>query len=205
MERARSISRPSGVRTLHCTRIARARTTALAAATLTGLTLALAACAAAPTRTYAPAPAHATNVAHQTGHQAPPAPSGETIPAGSTAVTLALHPDMNVHVKPPSPVTVTDPAEVSKLAALINGLPAFPAGAYSCPPDGGAALVLTFSGGKGGRSLAVATVSLEGCEGVGLVTGGKQQPGLGAPDGGRQVAAQAMKVAGLSWDLLDPA
>lgn len=172
---------------------------------LTGLTPALAACAAEPTQAHPTAPAHATNVAHQIERQAPSPPSGETVPAASTAVTLALHPDMNVHVKPPNPVTVTDPAKVSKLAALINGLPAFPAGAYSCPFDGGAALVLTFSGGKGRPSLAVATVSLEGCEGVGLVTGGKRQPGAGVPDGGRQVAAQAMKAAGLNWDLLDPA
>jgi hypothetical protein len=130
---------------------------------------------------------------------------GASIPAGASAVTLALHPDVNVHVKPPNPVTVTGPAKVGKLAALINGLPAFPAGAYSCPFDGGAALVLTFSAGQGGPELAVATVSLEGCEGVGLVTGGKHQPGLGAVDGGRQVAARALKVAGLNWDRLDPA
>jgi hypothetical protein len=37
------------------------------------------------------------------------------------------------------------------------------------------------------------------------ITGGKRPPGLGAPDGGRRVAAQTMKVAGLSWNLLDPA
>jgi hypothetical protein len=178
------------------------------------VTLALAACAAAPAPTHAPTPAQATNVTQQTGPPAPAAKSSNgqraardaaAIPAGASAVTLALHPDVNVHVKLPSPVTVTDPAKVRRLAALINGLPAFPAGAYSCPFDGGAALVLTFSAGRGGAELAVATVSLEGCEGVGLVAGGKPQPGLGAVDGGRQVAARALKAAGLNWDLLDAA
>lgn len=128
-------------------------------------------------------------------------PPSETIPAGTALVTFTLHPDMNVHRKPPQPVTVTSQAEIRQLAALINGLPAFPAGMYSCPTDGGASLVLTFRAGKAGPVLAVATIDLEGCEGVGLVIGGRQQPGLGTPDGGRPVAARAVKIAGLTWNL----
>jgi hypothetical protein len=116
-------------------------------------------------------------------------------------VSVARDPDMNVHVKPPATVTVTDQAKVRGLAALVNGLPPFPPGAYSCPADGGARLVLTFGAGRGRAPGAVATVSLEGCEGVGLVIGGAQRPGLGHVDGGRQVAGQALKVAGLSWNL----
>jgi hypothetical protein len=133
----------------------------------------------------------------------------ETLPAGISAVTLTLRPDMNVHNIPPKPVTVTDAAKVRELIALINGLPTFPAGSYSCPEDGGARLVLTFSAHVGATvgatasapATATATVSLEGCEGVDLVIGGAQQPGLGSPDGGRQVAGQALKIAGLSWNL----
>lgn len=131
----------------------------------------------------------------------PERPPGETIPAGTALVTLTLHPDVNVHRKPPQPVAVTSQAEIRQLAALVNGLPAFPAGMYSCPMDGGASLVLTFRAGQAGPVLAVATIDLEGCEGVGLVIGGRQQPGLGTPDGGRQVAARAVKLAGLTWNL----
>jgi hypothetical protein len=61
--------------------------------------------------------------------------------------------------------------------------------------------VLTFRVGPAGPATAVAAVALEGCEGVGLVIGGRQQPGLGAVDGGRQVTAQALKLAGLNWNL----
>jgi hypothetical protein len=126
---------------------------------------------------------------------------GETIPAGATAATITLDPDANVHVAPPKPVTVTDPAKVRKLIALVNGLPPFPAGTYNCPSDGGARLVLTFRAGQGDPAVAVAAVALEGCQGVGLTVGGRQQPDLGAVDGGRQVAAQALKLAGLNWSL----
>lgn len=131
----------------------------------------------------------------------PPRTPSETLPAGVSAVTLTLGPDMNVHNSPPKPVTVTDAAKVRELVALINGLPTFPAGSYSCPEDGGARLVLTFSAHAGAPASAAATVSLEGCEGVDLVIGGARQPGLGSPDGGRQVAAQALKIVGLSWNL----
>jgi hypothetical protein len=108
---------------------------------------------------------------------------------------------MNVHAKPPKPVTVTEPAEVRELVALVNGLPPFPAGTYNCPFDGGAQLVLTFRTGPGSPAIAVATVALEGCEGVDLTIRGRDQPGLGSPDGGRPEAIQALKVAGLNWSL----
>jgi hypothetical protein len=128
------------------------------------------------------------------------APS-EAIPAGATAVTVALDPDANSHVRLPKPVTVTGPAKVRGLVALVNGLPRFPAGTYNCPFDGGARLVLTFRPGPGSPASAVATVALEGCEGVDLTIRGRDQPGLGSPDGGRPEATQALKIAGLNWSL----
>jgi hypothetical protein len=126
---------------------------------------------------------------------------GEAIPAGATAVTLALTPDVNVHVKPPRPATVTDPVKVRQLTALIGGLPVFPRGTYNCPFNGAARLVLTFSAGAGGQVLAVATVSLEGCQGVDVTVRGRQQTELGSPGGGRGNAARALKLAGLRWEL----
>jgi hypothetical protein len=127
---------------------------------------------------------------------------GETIPARATTVTLALKPGANAHVNLPHPDTVTDPAKIRQLTALINRLPAFPAGVYSCPLDNGASLVLTFGVGRGRPALAVATVKLEGCEGVDLTVSGVSWPALGPLDGGRQTAAQALKIAGLNrWSL----
>jgi lipoprotein-anchoring transpeptidase ErfK/SrfK len=126
---------------------------------------------------------------------------GETIPARATTVTLTLKPDVNAHVKPPHPDTVTNPVKIRQLTALINGLPAFPAGIYSCPFDGGGQLVLTFRAAAAGTALAVATINLEGCEGVNLTVAGRQQSAVGKLDGGRPTATQALKIAGLNWKL----
>jgi len=126
---------------------------------------------------------------------------GETIPTEATAVTLSLTPGMDTHNKAPAPVTVTDQATVRKLTALVDGLPLFPEGTYSCPMDDGSSLALTFRAGRGGPALAVATVNLAGCEGVNLTIGGQRQPGLGPVAGGRSTAAQALKTAGLNWNL----
>lgn len=120
---------------------------------------------------------------------------GERIPTGVTAVVLSATPGANLNVK--LPATVTDQAAVRKLTALIDGLPRFPEGAYSCPNDNGASLVLTFLAGRGGSVLAVATVRLAGCEGVNLTISGQQQPGLGPVAGGRATAGQALQIAGL--------
>jgi hypothetical protein len=124
---------------------------------------------------------------------------GEMIPAGVTAVALSLSAGTNAHAKPPA--TVTDQGTVRKLTALVDGLPRFPDGSYSCPMDNGASLVLTFRAGRSGPVLAVATVKLAGCEGVNLTVGGEQQPGLGPVGGGRSTAAKALKIAGLHWSV----
>jgi hypothetical protein len=126
---------------------------------------------------------------------------GEKIPSGATAATITLDPDINVHVKPPKPVTITNPAEIRRLAALIDGLPPFPLGRYACPFNGNARLVLAFRAAPGGPVRAAATIELEGCEGVDLTIGGVPQPTRGVPDGGRKDAAQALKIAGLNWSL----
>ena len=124
---------------------------------------------------------------------------GERIPAGATAVTLSLTRGATVNAKPPA--TVTGQATVRKLTALIDGLPLFPAGAYSCPNDNGASLVLTFRAGRGGPVLAVATVKLAGCEEVDLTIGGQQQPTLGPVAGGQATAVKAVAIAGLNWSV----
>jgi lipoprotein-anchoring transpeptidase ErfK/SrfK len=197
-----------------------------AVAALSGIAvLALAACGTAPasqpfaktaaTQTAQPRPSGPAGPASTSNVSANMVPTGtaatkkvparersETIPAGATTVTLVLKPDANTHASPPKPDKVTDPAKIRQLTALINRLPAFPAGVYSCPFDGGAQLVLTFGVGQGRPALAVATVKLEGCEGTDLTISGVSWPALGPLDGGRQTAAQALKIAGLNhWSL----
>ena len=86
-------------------------------------------------------------------------------------------------------MTITDPAKVRALTALINGLTLFPPGAPDCPADFGGNLVLTFRAGPRTPALAVATVDLSGCDGVDLTIDGKSQPTLAGPgtDSGPQI------------------
>lgn len=67
--------------------------------------------------------------------------------------------------------------------------------------DGGALLTLSFSATPGGRARTVATVSLEGCQAVRMTVNGRQQHARGGPDGGRAVAAKALKIGGVPWNL----
>jgi hypothetical protein len=128
----------------------------------------------------------------------PARPSSEQVPAAARAVTIST--DLGRKeggTVPPKPVTITDPAKVRALTALINGLALFPPGSYSCPADFGGDLVLTFRAGPRTPALAVATVDFGGCDGVDLTVGGRSQPALAGP--GTDTGPQILKTAGLPW------
>jgi hypothetical protein len=127
--------------------------------------------------------------------------ASERIPADASVVTIAHTMDMNTRTPAPKPVTITNPATVRRVAALINALPVSLPGTFHCPMDGGAALVLTFRAKAGGQALAVAHLATEGCQQVGLTIAGKPQPGLGQVGAGDSVATRVLHIAGLSWTL----
>jgi hypothetical protein len=139
--------------------------------------------------------------------------AGEMVPAAATAVTLSVIPDGNLTRKPPLPETVTSPAAVRRIVAMINSLPVYPPGWRECGPDGGlAALVLTFLAAPQGRVLATAVVDLEGCEPVGFAAGAVKDtaelpsvrggfPALGMPYRGHAFAVAVLKTAGSTWNL----
>jgi hypothetical protein len=130
----------------------------------------------------------------------PARPASEKVPAAAKAVTISIDPGLNQGGrKPQKPVTITDPAKVRALTALINGLTLFPPGAPACPADFGGNLVLTFRAGPRTPALAVATVDLSGCDGVDLTIGGKPQPTLAGP--GTDSGPQILRLAGLSWKI----
>ncbi len=130
----------------------------------------------------------------------PARPASEKVPAAAKAVTISIDPGLNQGGrKPQQPVTISDPAKVRALTALINGLTLFPPGAPDCPADFGGNLVLTFRAGPRTPALAVATVDLSGCDGVDLTIGGKPQPALAGP--GTDSGPQILRLAGLSWKI----
>jgi hypothetical protein len=142
--------------------------------------------------------------------------ASEMVPAAATAVTLSVIPDGNLNRKPPQPETITSPAAVRRITAMVNSLPVFPPGPSECGgPDGSgaAALVLLFLAAPKGRVLATAMVELEGCEPVIFAPGATKitddtqtwsAPGvamLGVPLHGNALAATVLKTAGSNWNL----
>jgi hypothetical protein len=126
----------------------------------------------------------------------PGVPAGEKVPAAAKAVTLSMNPGMNRAAKPPEPVTITSPAKVGELRALINSLPLTQPGDFNCPIELGDSLKLTFRAHPGGAALAVATEILSGCGGMDLTIGGKSEPELAGASGTR-----ILGIAGLHWKI----
>jgi hypothetical protein len=127
----------------------------------------------------------------------PARPAGEKVPPAAKAVTISEDLGGNQgSAKPPKPVTITSPAKVRALVALIDGLPLTPPGVFSCPAGFGDSLTLTFRAGPRTPALAVATAELSGCQEVDFTLGGKPQPTLGAASG-----PQILKIAGLPWKI----
>jgi len=130
----------------------------------------------------------------------PPRPATEWVPAATRAVTITQLPSLNPHAKrPPAPVTITDPAVVRRLAALVDGLGLSTIGpGASCPAAFGGGIRLTFLARAGGAPLAVAQGPAP-CGTVQLSVGGKRQPALQLTD---SFIPQVLKLAGLHWKVL---
>jgi len=127
----------------------------------------------------------------------PVVPASEKVPAAAKAVTISMSLGLNQRgKKPPKPVTITNPARVSELKALINSLPLTQPGTFHCPVELGDNIVLTFRARPAGPALAVATDILSGCGGIDLTIGGKSQPELAGASGTR-----ILGIAGLHWKI----
>jgi len=127
--------------------------------------------------------------------------AAERIPAAARVVTIVGLPAVsNGPVRPVGhfygPVTVTDPATVTKIAAVVNGLPLMPPGVFNCPFSNGQGVRLTFRASVHGPVLAEVTGEMNGCGTVAMVIGGKQMPAL---SGGGQLAQRVLKLAGIHW------
>jgi hypothetical protein len=141
----------------------------------------------------------------------PARPASEKVPAAATAVTLSVISDP--HQKPPQSQTITRPAAVRRITALVNALPVFPPGPRECGSGTGADLVLTFRAAPQGRVLATALVNGSGCQPVIFAAGATTITSdtrtwnatgvitLGVPYQGHPLALSVLKAAGLRWNL----
>jgi len=96
--------------------------------------------------------------------------------------------------------TVTDPATVARIAAVVNGLTRFPGGAFSCPAESGGQMRLTFFTRPGGPVVARLAAQYDGCGVVSVRINGRDMPGLSEyPRSGPPLQQQVLAIAGASW------
>ena len=133
----------------------------------------------------------------------PARPAAERIPAGVTRITVT--PVFGFNRNPRAKrldhaFTVTDPAKVAGIVALVNGLTRFPAGSFSCPADFGGQMRLTFGMRPGGPVAARLTADYGGCGVVSVRIGGRAMPALSEyPQSGPRLPQQVLAIAGVSW------
>jgi hypothetical protein len=128
-----------------------------------------------------------------------PRPARSLIPPTARAVTIAeLYNGSPTAKRLPAPVTITDPATVRNLAALIDGLPLSTTPADTpCPFSLRPFLSLTFRARPGGPVLALAQTDQQ-CYSVALTVLGDQQPALANE---ATLDGQILKLAALPWKL----
>jgi hypothetical protein len=123
--------------------------------------------------------------------------AAERIPAAARLVTITPLSGYTPPASTDHQVTITDPTELARIAAVVNGLPSQPPVAWmECGPETGVGMQLTFRATATGPVLAVVTAHQELCPVVSLVIGGKTMPLL---DGAETLFQRVMAIAGFHW------
>jgi hypothetical protein len=133
----------------------------------------------------------------------PARPAAERIPPDARVLTVTpafgLQADKSLERLDPA-FTVTDPAKVAGIAAVIDGLTLFPPGAYSCPADFGAAMRLTFRASTDGPVLARLGAEYNGCGIVSISVRGRSMPALSDyTKSGQRLQQRVLAIAGVRW------
>jgi hypothetical protein len=104
--------------------------------------------------------------------------------------------------------TITDPAKVARIAAIINGLDPFPRGELSCTRDNGAAMRLTFRAYPGGPAVATMLAMYTGCRGIAKPDAPNMPFLSDYTRSGQQVQQLVLAIGGVRWpytpDVLPP-
>jgi hypothetical protein len=133
----------------------------------------------------------------------PARPAAERIPADARVVTITpvfgLQAVKRFERLDPA-VTVTNPAKVTAIAAVIDELTLFPPGTFSCPADFGAYMTLTFRTSRDGPAVARLTAAYGACRTVSVSIGGRSMPTLSDYTGtGQQLQQRVLAIAGARW------
>lgn len=130
----------------------------------------------------------------------PSRPPRDLVPDAARVVTVTELASANPRAKrPPPPVTITDPAVVGRLAALVDSLPVSPLNneVVSCPAALGGGLQLAFRTRAGGPVVALVRTD-QPCGMVDFTATGQQPLGLENNPG---VDRQILAIASLPWKL----
>jgi hypothetical protein len=107
--------------------------------------------------------------------------------------------------EPDNAFTITDPATVAEIAAVIDGLRELPDGTYSCPAGAGPAMMLTsmqltFRTAAGGPVVATVGADYVGCQFAWVTTGAQTVWPLDEnTSSGQPVQQQVLAIAGVRW------
>lgn len=123
-----------------------------------------------------------------------PRPAAERVPNGARRLVVTVTRSGRIIQ---GPLTITSPAAVRRVVALLNALPAAQPGVTSCPADFGSAIRLDLYTRAGAGPLAVATVDPSGCGAVTLTLGGRREPPLA---GGFALARRLSRALGVKID-----
>ena len=104
-----------------------------------------------------------------------PRPTSEQIP--SSVARLRLIVTKGKH-RLQGPLVFVSRSKLDAVITLLNELPLFPPGVYSCPSDWGTRIRLAFFDAAATEPAAVASVDPGGCRGVALELDGRRQPEL---------------------------
>jgi hypothetical protein len=121
--------------------------------------------------------------------------SAEPVPTPSKLVAIPTYPP---EVKGTTDsATITNQAEINRIAAIINSLPLAPTGVFACPADFGGALTLDFESDTG-TILEQATMHPTGCGSTTITIDGKKS--YRASD--RGTVAEIQHILGTNWQLI---
>jgi len=129
--------------------------------------------------------------------------AAERVPADVTTITVT--PVFGFNRNPRAKrldhaFTVTDPAKVARIVALVNGLTRFPDGSFSCPAEFGGQMRLAFFTHPGRLAAARLIAEYGGCGVVSVRIGGQAMPALSEyPQSGPRLPQRVLAIAGVSW------
>jgi hypothetical protein len=134
-----------------------------------------------------------------------------TIPPGTmvATVTPVFGSDPNIgrhHLD--HAFTITDPAQVARIAGTINGLAPFPVNVLSCSEGNGAAMKMTFKASLSGPTLSTVLATYTGCPRVWNPAAQNMPYLVDQASSGQQVQQLVLSIAGVRWpytpDVLPP-